>query len=193
MAVAACAALVVVFLRRSIATSHHIVEVDRAITDWFVAVRTTAGASAFRYVTFFGSGPAVALGAIVAALAIRRRGHRWLAALPAAAALAAGIVVRILKVSVARPRPPAVDQAASAIGWAFPSGHSAQAAAFYGALAAVVWALTDDRRSRRSALVLAVLAAVAIGASRVYHGVHGSRVGVAPADRRATPTTHPAG
>jgi undecaprenyl-diphosphatase len=96
--------------------------------------------------------------------------------LPAAAAalgfLAAGQAVRygVLHV-IARPRPPVADWAAPASGYAFPSGHTTTSALAAGLLA---WALLRTLRPTRArvAVVLLTCWALAVGASRVYLGVH---------------------
>lgn len=55
---------------------------------------------------------------------------------------------------------------------AFPSGHSAAAVAFYGALALIVCWHTRRRIVRASAIAAAVLLPLVIGASRMYRGMH---------------------
>lgn len=57
-------------------------------------------------------------------------------------------------------------------GASFPSGHSAEAIAFYGALAWVVVELLPGRRSRVLVCAGAIVLGLAIGFSRAYLGVH---------------------
>jgi membrane protein DedA with SNARE-associated domain len=77
----------------------------------------------------------------------------------------------LTKSLVARPRPPAVFQLVRAGGFAFPSGHVAQALA---ALGAVAIALSSGRplRIRVLAGVGTAVVVLLIGLSRVYLGVH---------------------
>jgi undecaprenyl-diphosphatase len=54
----------------------------------------------------------------------------------------------------------------------FPSGHSAAAAAFYGAIAIIVFWHTRRRLARAVAVAAAVLVPLLVAASRVYRGMH---------------------
>jgi undecaprenyl-diphosphatase len=54
----------------------------------------------------------------------------------------------------------------------FPSGHTAAAVALYGSLAIVVWSLTRNPWWRDISIVLAFLAPIIVGTSRVYRGMH---------------------
>lgn len=94
----------------------------------------------------------------------------------AAAALVAGVLatqglVALAKGLFERPRPAANEAIADAGGYSFPSGHSATAAALFGALALV--ALIYGRgRSRIAAAVVLVGLAAAIGLGRVVLAAH---------------------
>ncbi|WP_198545971.1 phosphatase PAP2 family protein [Actinacidiphila yeochonensis] len=68
-------------------------------------------------------------------------------------------------------RPPAADWAAHAAGYAFPSGHTSSSAVAAGLLA---WGLLRalPPAAGRAGAALCVLAAVAVGCTRVYLGVH---------------------
>jgi undecaprenyl-diphosphatase len=55
---------------------------------------------------------------------------------------------------------------------AFPSGHSAAAAAFYGAIAIIVCWHTRNRLARGVAIAGAVVLPLVVGASRMYRGMH---------------------
>jgi membrane-associated phospholipid phosphatase len=74
----------------------------------------------------------------------------------------------VVKLIVGRPRPETVHLVPVASA-SFPSGHAAQGA---GILLALAWALTTAGRRRLLAVTVAAAAAVAIGWSRVYLGVH---------------------
>ena len=80
-----------------------------------------------------------------------------------------------LKELVARPRPDEELSLVLETGYAFPSGHAVFAAAFFGALMwqAGRWSVLDGRTAVRwLALGVLALTVLAIGASRVYLGVH---------------------
>jgi undecaprenyl-diphosphatase len=55
---------------------------------------------------------------------------------------------------------------------AFPSGHSAAAVAFYGAIAIIVFWHTRNAIGRALAVTAAVLVPLAVGTSRMYRGMH---------------------
>jgi undecaprenyl-diphosphatase len=54
----------------------------------------------------------------------------------------------------------------------FPSGHSAAAVAFYGAIAIVVFWHTRNRLARAVVIVVAVVVPLAVATSRMYRGMH---------------------
>jgi undecaprenyl-diphosphatase len=89
-----------------------------------------------------------------------------------AATAGQAIVVQILKALFARPRPDVVPHLVDTTSLSFPSGHAASSAAFYLTLAALIALNTKVSRARRYSFLIAVLIAVAVGASRVYLGVH---------------------
>ena len=85
-------------------------------------------------------------------------------------AAGAFLLYTAIKDLVDRPRPP-LAHLANAGGASFPSGHSVQAAAIYGALAYLV----ARHRPRKNALLIwvgAVLLTLMIGWSRLFLGVH---------------------
>ena len=125
----------------------------------------------FKTVTFFAQ-PAtgVVLTAIAVIIAAGRR--RWrIAAYIATSVIGSTILMKIIKTIVQRPRP-TVDRIIPESGFSFPSGHSVNAVAFYGAL--LVLAFFYLRRRWLKAILLLVLAAeiVLLPISRVYLGVH---------------------
>ena len=127
--------------------------------------------SATKAVTFFAQ-PAtgVVLTAIVVIIAALRR--RWrIAAYIATSVIGSTVLMKIIKTIVQRPRP-TVDRIIPESGFSFPSGHSVNAVAFYGAL--LVLAFFYLRRRWLKMLVMLVLAAeiVLLPISRVYLGVH---------------------
>jgi len=106
-----------------------------------------------------------AVAAVVLAAWSRTWRPVWLAAITLAGSSAAVTVTKLL---VARPRP---DQSLSAIladGYSFPSGHTTNSLAAFAAAATVV----TGRSAQVVVWVAACLAAVVIGLSRVYLGVH---------------------
>jgi undecaprenyl-diphosphatase len=131
----------------------------RGLTTAAVLVTTSAQPLAY---------PLAAVGGL---LALRPR-QWWLGALVGAAILGAGQLVRLgLLVAIGRSRPPVADWASSASGFALPSGHTTTATLGAGLLClGLAQVLRGSRRV--TAVVLAVAWAVAVGATRVYLGVH---------------------
>nr|WP_055502884.1 VTT domain-containing protein [Nonomuraea pusilla] len=138
-------------------------------TPWLTAVMTT--------VTWAGSAlllvPALLLTSWlllrprrgVALPAWRAAGALW------AALLGAAVLARAAKPLVARPAPPAGQALAHASRFTFPSAHATQALATWG-MAALLLASGRGPAARVALGVLAALVALAVGASRVYLGVH---------------------
>lgn len=101
--------------------------------------------------------------------------RRWADALFLLSATLAPVVNLGLKELASRPRPDIALALVEEAGYAFPSGHAAFAAAFFGALIVLMgrWRWLDNRPRLRLALQVGLAALVlCIGASRVYLGVH---------------------
>ena len=148
--------------------------VDTGPHDWSVAHRPHALLSVAKAVTDAGTGPfpplAAALGGWLAAGRTARRG--LVAAALATAVLLTGQLLRTLLMDLFhRGRPPVADWAVYAGGHAFPSGHTTSAA-----MAAILlgWGLLRafPGAPGKAGAALCVLAAVAVGCTRVYLGVH---------------------
>lgn len=138
--------------------------VDTASHHWALAHRAPGFVNAAVAVTGTGTGIVAYLlaGAAGALLA------DWRGAVGAAAVLLCGQLVRALLVTwIGRPRPPETDWAWHASGYALPSGHSTSAA-----ITGILLAVAIAHRARRIVVVLPVLWAVAVGATRVYLGMH---------------------
>lgn len=147
---------------------------DTAPHRWALAHRPAAAARTARVVTDAGTGPypylAAALGGWLAGGRTVRGGGR--VAVAAVLVLLAGQSLRtLLSVAVHRARPPAADFAVHATGYSYPSGHTATSAI---AAALLAWGLlrTWPGRRGRAAAALCGAAALAIGCTRVYLGVH---------------------
>jgi len=116
-------------------------------------------------------GAMVVLALVVTALLFRRTGQ-WSVALIPLVSAAVGTAAEVsLKRVVARSRPPIVNRLVPESGRSFPSGHATVSAA----LLAAVFLIAPRLVPARFVLVvrvLAVLAVVAVGLSRLYLGVH---------------------
>jgi membrane protein DedA with SNARE-associated domain/membrane-associated phospholipid phosphatase len=147
------------------------VRYDPGIMRSAVELRRAWLTPAVKAVTQLGSDwvviPAVV---IVAVWTARRRG--WRPSLAFSAPLVAtGLAFRVAKAIVDRPRPPTALHLVAVSGSSFPSGHASYAVAGWGAIA-VMLAAGRSIRARVLIGAAATLLALAIGASRIYLGVH---------------------
>jgi len=129
--------------------------------------------SVMHFVTFFGSGWILTALSIAIGLALLFAGsHRRLYTF--GAIMAGGNLLNALMKDVFhRVRPTEVIPLVTARGYSFPSGHAMGAMLFFGGLAYVLF-FTMQRHPvwRVLGLFLCLAAAILVGASRVYLGVH---------------------
>src|SRR5206468_4830028 len=129
--------------------------------------------TAMKALTTLGS--SVVLVPIILAVGISRwarAGSRRELFLLAGAFLGSVALYDTVKVLVARPRPPVGQMVGSFSGYAFPSGHAAQAVAVYGMLAALFAVSTTSWPIKVAAWAAAVALWALVGFSRLYLGVH---------------------
>jgi undecaprenyl-diphosphatase len=167
-------AFVAVFVKLadSVRESDLVVQTDRRTLEFVVHNRVGWVSTTARLVTILGSGWIVATVIATSATILALRHRRIDALFVAASATGTAIAVAIVKHTVGRPRPALPDRLVSATGAAFPSGHAAQSIACYGALAVVMVTVSGSSRTRSFLIAGAVTIALAIGASRLYLGVH---------------------
>jgi undecaprenyl-diphosphatase len=143
---------------------------DTAAQDVVDSIRVGWLTTVAKVTTFFGSGWAVSVAALVTAGWLAYRRHWTELVILVLGTIAVLVGPSIVKEMVDRPRPE--GGLVSAPGYSYPSGHATHA---------VVWAwigIVASLRSRAgvtrgAAIVTAgIVAAVAIGLSRVYLGVH---------------------
>jgi len=115
---------------------------------------------------------------VLAGLTITCAGFLWLirrgriAIFLVATILSGGLVNAFLKTGFDIPRPDLVSQSARTFSKSFPSGHSAMSALVYLTLAALLCRLYPAKAVRIYLLGVACFAALLVGASRLYLGVH---------------------
>lgn len=78
---------------------------------------------------------------------------------------------RLLKLYFERARPD-MHRLIEIGGYSFPSGHAMNAFSFYGILAFLVWRHVSTSSGRTAVILISSLMIAAIGASRIYLGVH---------------------
>ncbi|EON22052.1 dolichyl-phosphate beta-D-mannosyltransferase [Nocardioides sp. CF8] len=145
---------------------------DPRIHGWVLDHRVPSLDVFFTTVTWLGAtAVTVPLLAIGGGLLARRR-RSWAPVLDIAVVYGTAVLLHaVVGQLVHRHRPPATDWLASAGGWAYPSGHTTQAVAAWGILAAIVCA-GASRRARVLAVSIAVSVAGLVAVSRVYLGMH---------------------
>lgn len=170
VAAATFALLVMVVLALVVSGENWVTRADLDVVQGVAADRTGVLGSVARAVSWFGNVLLLGAVAAVAAFVLRRSGASWhLAVLPALAITTAAVVDPLVKLAVGRPRPPAELAEVVERATGFPSGHSAQAAALWFALA---FAVSTGARRRRRALAVATCVVALVGVSRVVLGVH---------------------
>jgi undecaprenyl-diphosphatase len=152
-------------------TNTGIARLDQRAAQWGADHATSGATSALRSVSLLvGTEWAIPLMAVIIIVELRRTHRRSTAAFLLLTVIGQNLIVNITKLVVSRARPN-VDQLTGISGYSFPSGHSAQSAAMYAAIALVL----GRRRGRLVQAVLAgaaVAVAVAVATSRVLLGVH---------------------
>lgn len=145
---------------------------DPAIASTVTTHRSTFLSHAANAASFVGSEASVAVLAAGVLLVLAGR-RRFAEAVVLAVGMAgAAAVVLVLKHFVDRARPSATLRLGAPDATpSFPSGHASMTAAFVGLLAWVVWPHLS-RAARVATVAGAVLASLAVGASRIYLGYH---------------------
>jgi membrane-associated phospholipid phosphatase len=146
---------------------------DLRIATWVAGHRTPWVTDLFKGWTLLASGPVITPTVLVVGLGLNRvaRSGRPLGVL-AAAHFGPLPVYEIVKRLVGRPRPEIAPLVGSAHGFAFPSGHSAQAAAVGSVLTWLILRRIDDRRRQIPVAIGIGVLSAGVLVSRVYLGVH---------------------
>ena len=142
---------------------------DRRLVGDAVAIRTGALTTVAHDASLLGrSWVLIALAVLVGLATLRPLGVRAWG--PLLAVVGADGLQNAIKAIVNRSRPP-VTHLEHVTSSSFPSGHATQSTAFLVALLALVFSARSGR-GRAAATLCAVVLVCAVGASRVYLGVH---------------------
>jgi membrane-associated phospholipid phosphatase len=146
---------------------------DTDVHVWLAASASPALARVMWLATLLGDTRVVVVEVTAAMAVLLAWGHVRRAIVLPVLVLAAAALADVLKVYYARPRPSAPLALIASPGSAsFPSGHAIATIAFFGALAVMLLASRSPRWARIAGTVAASCAALAVGVSRVYLGVH---------------------
>lgn len=145
---------------------------DGAVREGMHAWASPALTAFFRVVTRFGSEVVlVPLGAVVA-WRLAAAGRKRAAIVFVIGGLGGEALETLLKLFFRRDRPEAMFGYVSPSTYSFPSGHAMISVTFYGMLAALLAPTLAAAGWRAAVWAGATIAAVLIGASRIYLGVH---------------------
>ena len=147
--------------------------VDGEVYRFFLAHRAPYLTTASRVMGFLGGAVVLSLVTMAGAAVVwwRTRKPRDLV-LPAVAMLGSTILVEVIKVAIARPRPPAAGMLGAASGFAFPSGQSTRVTACFLVLAFTVCGVFPSWRAKVVTVTAAVAVVLLVGVARLTLGVH---------------------
>jgi membrane-associated phospholipid phosphatase len=146
---------------------------DRPVLRFFAAHREPWSITAARVITDVGSPVGVAVTALVIGVAFGWVRRSWLPLLVLMlSAGGIGVINTAVKDLVSRSRPPLATTVIGAQGFSFPSGHTTGTTVVWLLSAWMVGRVIGPRAGRVAVWTGALLVIVAVGASRVYLGVH---------------------
>ena len=144
---------------------------DAAVLTESIEERTRTLTAVAVVVTTLGSTAASAVLAVAVGAWCWWRGRRADAVLAIGAMAGASLVFRLLKEVLDRARPPVGDRLVTAANESLPSGHATMSLVVVGTIVVLAWAGLGPA-ARVALVVAAALWVGAIGATRVYLGVH---------------------
>jgi membrane-associated phospholipid phosphatase len=149
---------------------------DAAVTDsvYRYAMQHPGWVDVMLVCSWLFSPTALRIAMVVVVIFLVRRWHAPRTAVWVVVTMTAGgILAALLKLLVSRDRPELLAPVARAVGYAFPSGHAANAALTAGVLVVALWPAVRERTGRRIALCAGAAAmALITGLSRIFLGVH---------------------
>ncbi|MCA6078440.1 phosphatase PAP2 family protein [Fulvivirga sedimenti] len=150
-----------------------LVQADDAISRVFFSYRSEKLTPLVTIITHLGSAPAYFILIPFSALILFLRGKRWMIAIDASLILISSSLLNTgLKNWIGRPRPLNELHLVEVNSLSFPSGHAMSAMAFYGFLIYLTYKYVENPVIRFLLIPLTALLILAIGASRIYLGVH---------------------
>jgi undecaprenyl-diphosphatase len=150
--------------------SQEVFALDSWATPFLHGISSPGMDGAMNVITTIGTIWVILPALVVLAAWLLRSGHRRSVVFLVVAVLGSGFLQFTMKPFFARPRPQ-LPWAQVLPDYSFPSGHTMNAAIFYGGVALVIWSLFG-RRAGLAALAIAAVLALAVGVSRIYLGYH---------------------
>jgi membrane protein DedA with SNARE-associated domain/membrane-associated phospholipid phosphatase len=168
----AVCAWVFVGLTQDVIAHEEAVLSDPSVMRFVADHRVPWATGLFKGVTWLGSNAVlVPLVVVLGGYVLLRRRNLWAAALLVVALAGANAWYHVVKLLVARDRPPEAFHLISVSGFAFPSGHATAAIAAWGA-AAIVLAAGQPAGMKVAIWIGGGLIVTLVAFSRVYLGVH---------------------
>lgn len=147
-------------------------KVDQRSHSVAASLRNDATTVFFKVAADIGSPIALGIMVLVATVLLAKEGrYRWIGYL-LLTAIGGGVLNLLLKEMFQRARPDLSVALRNAHGFSFPSGHAMGSIIVFSALAYLAVRAFTEWKSRSFAIALATAATLAVGASRVYLGVH---------------------
>lgn len=119
-----------------------------------------------------GDFPGLSFQLLILTAGLWRSRYRRVMLFPAVSLVGGTLLAVGFKLIFQRPRPLVFEPFVQELSYSFPSGHATMAVCFYGALAVLAWRFLSAARGRAALVALLGLMILAIGASRLYLGVH---------------------
>ncbi|MBW4061981.1 phosphatase PAP2 family protein [Candidatus Saccharibacteria bacterium] len=158
-----------IFIALAIAVvSHRQIWFDQPIMQFFGNLRSPNHTVLFHLITDVGSTPVVLVSVAILGFGLISKRKHFELGIITAGVLGAVVLAYVFKVIIGRVRPSYLSHLVVETGQSFPSGHSLISSAFALAIIYLVW----NTKWRYLALTLGVMYALAVGASRIYLGVH---------------------
>lgn len=145
---------------------------DRAVISAVQGWESPVLTPFMKLLTFIGSSPAViVLSVCIIVVLYKVLRHRLEITFFIIILAGTYLLNQILKSAFRRERP-TLHRLIEETGFSFPSGHSMEAFAFYGALAFLLWRHLPTARGRAAVILISIAMTLGIGISRIYLGVH---------------------
>lgn len=145
---------------------------DENVLTWVALHRTDALNRIALEVTALGNTLTLVILVLCVSIFLWLTHHRYSVYLLMIALAGGALLTALLKDIFGRPRPSVIDWGTQVLSQSFPSGHAMSAMIAYGSVAYLVGRLEPTMRLRFTTWALAGIVILAIGASRIYLGVH---------------------
>jgi undecaprenyl-diphosphatase len=140
--------------------------------EFLVDDRLAALSNLARVLTYLGSTAVAYPVLVIAVVLVIWRERYWAATLTVPALVAGQLVCAGVSMLVHRQRPPRADWLTSADSSSFPSCHAATSVLVWGLVVTLAWPWLRGRGQRATAVIVATMIAVIVGATRAYLGTN---------------------